>query len=138
MYERAEANDDTAWKLYQLETQALAECRDHMGMVSPKLEAKGFDALSITEKEMVIAQLGGIGLMPIDRKTDIQDKTIIVMLSLFIQNVMACTFFNLLNRLEKLEGALNEKLDGRLNERLGGRLTLHLLAPRGGENGLVQ
>ncbi|MBE5775493.1 MAG: hypothetical protein E7337_16465 [Clostridiales bacterium] len=70
--------------------------------------------------------------------TDIQNKTITVMLSPFIQNVMACTFFNLLNWLEKLEGALNEKLDGRLNERLGGRLTLHLLAPRGGENGLVQ
>lgn len=131
VYEKAEKNSGIAALIEQLETQALTEAKNNVGMLKTDggafLTPDKFDGLSEFDKETVIKVLGNIGLSALS--TEMQTATIIVKLSPVIIKVQACTIFNLLNRIEKLDGAINL---------LKPKWTLELQVPLGGKKGMLQ
>ena len=58
-----------------------------------------------------------------------QNAAIIIRLSPLITKVQACTVFNILNRIEKLDGAITVLIP---------KWTLNLQVPLGGKKGLLQ
>jgi len=98
-----------------LERQAYLEAKANVGMLTPnsgkKLTPDQFEGLHATDKETVIRVLGNAGLVVFN--TDIEKKTITVECSELITKVQACTVFSVLNRLEKLDGALNVLVPGK-------------------------
>ena len=131
VYEKAENDDNIGRLLEQLEEKALVEAKENCGLLTTAqgghITPEQFDALSVSHKEAVIRGLAGIGLADISQ--NMSKATIIVRLSPRIQSVMACTVFDILNRLEKLDGALNVFVP---------KWTLELQAPLGGKKGLMQ
>ncbi len=131
VYEKAEKNSGIAALMEQLEVQALTEAKNNVGMLKTDkgtyLTPDQFDGLSEIDKETVIKVLGNNGLSSLS--TEIQTATIIVKLSPIITKVQACTIFNLLNRIEKLDGAISI---------LKPKWTLELQVPLGGKRGLFQ
>ena len=131
VYEKAENNHNIETLLEQLETQALEEAKNNMGMLKTDtgnvLKPEQFESLSDTDKETVIKVLGNAGLSALN--TDLQTATIIITLSPIITRVQACTVFNILNRIEKLDGAITI---------LKPEWKLKLQVPLGGRKGLFQ
>lgn len=131
VYEKAEKDSDIAALMEQLEAQALTEAKNNVGILKTDkgtyLTPDQFDGLSEIDKETVIKVLSNNGLSYLS--TEIQTATIIVKLSPVITKVQACTIFNLLNRIEKLDGAINT---------LKPKWTLELQVPLGGKKGLFQ
>ncbi len=89
----------------------MGEARLHSGTVDG-IKEKHFDALTAAEREIAIALLGEKGMQSLN--IDREGKKIVVRLSPIFPVVMGCTIFNMLNRLEKLDGALNEMISGKL------------------------
>ena len=131
VYEKAEGNPAIADQLEQLERLALSEARANCGMIQTPsgapLTAGAFDALSDSDKEFVIARLGNAGFG--GGATDIPSATITFTLNPILPRVQACTVFSLLNRLEKLDGAINLIMP---------KATLELRVPLGGKKGMMQ
>ena len=131
VYEKAENNHTIETLLEQLETQALEEAKNNVCMLKTDtgniLKPEQFEILSDTEKETVIKVLGNAGLSAVN--TDLQTATIIFSFSPIITRVQACTVFNLLNRIEKLDGSITI---------LKPKWTLKLQVPLGGKKGLLQ
>ena len=133
VYEKAEADDTAGKMLEQLEDKALSECRAICAAGAIKnvsgeaVTPRQFEDSPDEEKEELICQLARLGLAGLD--TDIASATITVRLSSLIQRTMACTFFDLMNRLENLDGSLNVLIP---------KWTLELQAPLGGKKGLMQ
>lgn len=131
VYEKVENNQGLASLLETLETQALAEAKQNVGMLKTGagnvLKPEQFDSLSDTDKETVIKVLGNAGLDYLN--TDYQTATIIIELSPLITKVQACTIFNVLNRIEKLDGAITI---------VNPKWKLNLRVPLGGKKGLFQ
>ena len=131
VYEKAENNHNIETLLEQLETQALEEAKNNIGMLKTDtgnvLKPEQFESLSDTDKETVIKVLGNAGLSALN--TDLQTATIIITLSPIITRVQACTVFNILNRIEKLDGSITI---------LKPKWTLKLRVPLGGKKGLLQ
>ena len=131
VYEKAEKNSGIAALMEQLEVQALTEAKNNIGMLKTdrdtSLTPDKFDGLSETDKETVIKVLGNGGLSAFS--TELQKATIIVKLSTIITMVQACTIFNLLNRIEKLDGAINI---------INPKWTLELQEPLGGRKGMFK
>lgn len=131
VYEKAEENSGISSLMEQLEIQALAEAKNNVSMLKTDggnfLTPEKFDGLSDIDKETVIKVLGNMGLSA--QSTEMQTATIIVKFSPIIIKVQACTIFNLLNRIEKLDGALSV---------LNPKWTLELQVPLGGKKGLFQ
>ena len=130
VYEKAEENEKISDLLEQLEEKALSEARENCSLLTTAqgehLTSEQFDTLSENTKEIVIRGLAGIGLAGISQ--DMQEATIMIRLSAKIQKVIACTMFDILNRLEKLDGALNVFIP---------KWTLELQVPLGGKKGLI-
>ena len=131
VYERAEA-DPLAVKLFaSLETDALREARQHCGLIrlddDHAMTREEYDALPEARREAVIARLGESGIS--DLSLDVQGAKISVTLAPIVPNITACTIFNLLNRLEKLDGSLDQVAQG--------KVTLALQVPLGGKKGLM-
>ena len=131
VYEKAEEDSGIASLMEQLEAQALTEAKNNVGMLKTdggiSLSSEQFDNLSANDKETVIKILGNAGISALN--TEIQTAAIIVRLSSIITKVQACTIFNLLNRIEKLDGAINI---------LKPKWMLELQVPLGGKKGLLQ
>ena len=131
VYEKAEENSGIASLMEQLEAQALTEAKNNVGMLKTdggiSLSSEQFDNLSANDKETVIKVLGNAGISALN--TEIQTAAIIVRLSSIITKVQACTIFNLLNRIEKLDGSINI---------LKPKWTLELQVPLGRKKGLFQ
>lgn len=131
VYDKASSNDSIEKMLEQLETCALSEAKNNCGLLTTDsgkhISPEQFDELSEIDKETVIKVLSGIGLGSISQ--DIQTATIFIRFTPKIQSVLACTIFNVLNRLEKLDGAINI---------LKPTWTLELQVPLGGKKGLFQ
>lgn len=120
VYEKAERDTFLCRKLNKLEETALREAmnacqsggllsRSNGGKVLSKAE---FDALSAIDKETAIVMLGEIGLASRQGgrpyfETDYSAAIISVRLSSSVVKTKACTLFDILNRLEKLDGAAN-------------------------------
>ncbi len=131
VYDKASSNDSIEKMLEQLETCALSEAKNNCGLLTTDsgkhISPEQFDELSEIDKETVIKVLSGIGLGSISQ--DIQTATIFIRFTPKIQSVLACTIFNVLNRLEKLDGAINI---------LKPTWILELQVPLGGKKGLFQ
>lgn len=129
VYWKAEENEVIGAMLEQLEQEALreAEAAFDSGLIKRNgFSSEIFNELTISEKEFVIVRLANGGVIP--KKIDIASVTITMRLTPIIQQIMACTIFDILNRLEKLDGALNI---------IHPNWTLLLEEPLGGRNGLT-
>ena len=129
VYERAEKDKSAAAMLSELETMALSETVNNCGML--KIDGRPLTrervlALDEYDKEIGIYILAGMGLEEFDPSMD--EPVITVTFSPHIQQVLSCTMFSLLNRIEKLDGAYNEVRFP--------RATLKLQVPLGGKKGL--
>ena len=131
VFEKAKDHPTLAAQLEKLEQLALAEARENCGMIKTSsgeaLTAAQFDELSDSEKEYVITRLGNAGFG--GGSTDIPSATITFTLTPLLPRVQGCTIFSLLNRLEKLDGAINIVMP---------KATLELRVPLGGKKGLMQ
>ena len=131
VYEKAAENAPLLSQLEQLETLALSEAKTHCGALTTKagpLTPERFDRLSAARREEVICALGAQGLAALE--ADPAEAAIHVRFAPFLPSVMGCTIFNLLNRLEKLDGAFHPLC--------GDKATLNLQVPLGGKKGLFQ
>ena len=131
VYEKAEAVEGIADQLRQLEDLALSEARNYCRVSHEKgaaISAEQFDGLGVNDKERLIGLVGGLGLSGLS--ADTKDATIRIKLSPVIQDVMGCTILNILNRLEKLDGAFDVLV--------GGKAKLELQEPLGGRKGIFQ
>lgn len=115
----------------ELEELALSEARRGCTMLEMQdvsfLTPEKFDTLPDVDKERIINLLGRAGITNI--RSDLPNKTIHVELSAIFPQIVGCTMFDLLNRLEKLDGSLSE---------LFGKQTLQIHVPLGGKKGLLQ
>ena len=129
VYDKAEENAAIGKMMEQLEAQALAEAKSNCRLIQANipLTPEKFDGLSDNDKETVIKVLAGAGLESLNQ--DMASATLKIRLSPKIPQVQACTFFDILNRLEKLDGALNVFVP---------KWTLELQVPLGGKKGLFQ
>ena len=130
VYEKAEGKPAIEKALSELEELALQEGRARCGMVNytwGTLTPERYDALSGSDREGILYALGNLGLAKIS--TDFSPPTITVTLSPLSPLVLGCTMFSILNRLEKLDGSLNE---------LFPNVTLLVQAPLGGKKGLFR
>ncbi len=131
VYEKAESDESIGQMLEQLEIDALKEAKDNVSLLTTdfgnQLSSEQFDTLSEIDKETVIKALSGMGLGYFN--TDLQAALIQIRFTSKIQKVMACTIFNIVNRIEKLDGAINM---------LHPKWTLELQVPMGGKKGLFQ
>ena len=127
VYDKAEENDSIGSQLEQLEEKALAEARACSPAIRTEqgpLTPEQFDALSESGKENVIWMLSNHGLAKLGMSRE--DLTITMEFSPVIQDVLACTMFNVINRLEKLDGTFMDKV------------TLEFKVPLGGKKGFFQ
>ena len=131
VYEKALAGEGTAGALEELEEQALSEARACCGALKTKggpLTPEEFDRFTPVQREEAICLLGGLGLSEL--KADPAEGAITVRFSPVIQSVLGCTVFQLLNRLEKLDGGFHLLVSDRAK--------LNLLVPLGGKKGLFR
>jgi len=134
IYEKAEENENIGKLLEQLEDKALEECMAAVAeggllatQVGAVLTPEQFHAMSEVDRETAVKMLaekgfGGIG-------QDLGEGVLTVRLSPAINHTQACTIFEVLNRLEKLDGTINC---------LKPKWTLKLQVPLGGRKGLFQ
>lgn len=127
VYEKAEGNPILNNWLDQLEEKALEEARKIFIAASGGQPQTGFDDLLPGLKSRTIVRTAQQGLSVFN--VDIQNKKIIVELSPGIQGALGCTFFDILNRIEKLDGSLNELI---------GDFEMEVQAPLGGKKGLTE
>lgn len=131
VYEKAESDPSIGAQLEQLEQKALDEAKENcflVGMpsgtgVTPEM----FEAMPAAGREKIIRILGRAGLSSISQKAE--TALIVIRLSPVIQSVLACTVFDILNRFEKLDGAITL---------LKPKWTLELQVPLGGKKSLMQ
>ena len=127
-YEKAEEDANIARLLEKLEAQALTEARTHGGLIMQGFTASMFDGLVDEDKESMIAALGRrIGLGGFE--TEISNARIVVRLTAQSPAVQACTFLDIIDRIENLDGSLNVLIP---------KWQLEIQAPLGGKKGLVQ
>ena len=134
VYDRGESDESIGKMLEKLETQAIEEAKASCvsgglinASVNPNLTKEQLSAAYDSNKEGVIQALSQLGLASL--VPDLPSGSIRVTFTPLIQLVLASTMFDLLNRLEKLDGALNV---------LKPNWTLVLEVPLGGRKGLVQ
>lgn len=130
VYEKAEGDTGIGTLMEELETLALSEAHDHCGLLRTEkgpVTAEQFEAMSGSERETVLYLLSGIGLA--DIALDYKAAKITLKLSPMIQNVMGCTMFSILNRLEKLDGSFSVRCP---------KATLEIQLPLGGKKGLMK
>lgn len=129
VYEKAEANENIASLLSELEEMAQREVEQNYGMISingQSLTKEKFFDMSDTNKEKIMCLLSQVGLEEFN--PSMTEPVIKVILSPHIQKVLGCTMFSILNRLEKLDGAYNEMKFK--------KATLEIFVPLGGQKGL--
>lgn len=130
VYDRAAENEAAANILYNLEVGALGEAKANYWMVRPQdssHSAERYDALPEYVKEQTIAALGMEGLTRF--YATVTKPEIVVQLSPLVQKLRCCTAFSILNRLEKLDGAINTIFP---------KVTLKIQVPLGCKHGLAQ
>lgn len=131
VYEKAQNDEQIGSMLELLEEKALAEAHDNCDLLTiggKAVSPEAFDSFSDYDKEAIIGVMSGAGLKNFN--ADISAGTITVQCSHLFARLMACTIFNILNRLEKLDGGLNLLFDK--------EWTMVIQLPIGGKRGLIQ
>lgn len=130
VYEKAERNPGIAALLSELETMALNDTEESCGLLvldNQPLTRESVRTLSQDDLETLMVILGQMGLESF--VPSMKDGSITVTLSPRIQQVLGCTLFSILNRLEKLDGAFNVRFPN---------AKLELRVPLGGKKGLMK
>lgn len=131
VYDKAESNERIGKLLEELETLALSEARNNCGLLTTDaggcITSEQFESLSDVDKETVIKVLSNMGLASLN--PDINSGVLYLRFTPKIQKVLGCTIFNVLNRIEKLDGSINL---------LSPKWTLEFQVPLGGKKGLFQ
>ena len=136
VYEKIENKKEIFDNWVQLETAAIEEAKNNCGeggllaaMVGNILSPAQYDDLSDIDKQTSIKILGqqGIAALNIDRS----NAYIRIEMTNKINLVKACTIFEILNRLEKIDGTQTMGTDKE-------KWTLELCVPLGGKKGLIQ
>ena len=108
VFEKANDNEMMHLMIEELKTNALSEAREHCNYLkigNNPVSQEQFDNFSAGEKADVICMLGSIGIVEFIPNS-IEGK-INIKCSPYIQNVLSCTMFVILNKLENLDGAIN-------------------------------
>lgn len=131
VYDKAASNEQTGKLLEELEALALSEAKNNCGLLTNdaggRMTPEQFESLSDVDKETVIKVLSNMGLASL--KPDINSGVFYLRFTPKIQKVLGCAIFNVLNRIEKLDGSINI---------LRPKWTLELQVPLGGKKGLFQ
>lgn len=128
VYEKAEKKESIGAILAEIEEMALREAEENCGLLNingQRITREMFKAMTNSEKEQVMYNLAGIGLESLYFTND--SPIITIRLSAYIQSVLGCTMFSILNRLEKLDGAFNV---------FHPEATLEIIVPLGAKKGL--
>ncbi len=130
VYNKANNDDNIAAILSELEDMALKEAEENCGMLrmgETPITREMFLKMNDRDKETVMYCLAGFGLQ--EFIPSMTEGKITVTFTPYIQSVLGCTMFSLLNRLEKLDGAFNVRFPN---------ATLELRVPLGARKGLVK
>lgn len=136
VYEKIENKKEIFDNWVQLEMAAIEEAKNNCGeggllaaMVGNILSPAQYDDLSDIDKQTSIKILGqqGLSALNIDRS----NAYIRIEMTNKINLVKACTIFEILNRLEKIDGTQTMGTDKE-------KWTLELCVPLGGKKGLMQ
>ena len=131
VYDKAESNERIGKLLEELETLALSEAKNNCGLLTTDtgghITPEQFESLCDVDKETVIKVLSNMGIASFT--PDINAGVLYLRFTSRIQKVLGCTIFNVLNRIEKLDGSINI---------LHPKWTLELQVPSGGKKGLFQ
>ena len=131
VYEKGEQNDNIGSLLSELEQMALREAEESCGLLSMNgkpITREMVLNMSEKDKEIIMYHLSGAGLMEFN--PSMSEPKIIVKFSPQIQNVLGCTLFSVLNRIEKIDGAYNVVRFP--------KATLELQLPLGGRKGMIK
>ena len=131
VYERAEQNESIGVLLSELEQMALTEAEESCGFLSMNgkpITREMVLGMSEHNKETVMYYLSGVGL--VEFNPSMSEPIIVVKFSPHIQNVLGCTLFSVLNRIEKIDGAYNVVRFP--------KATLELQFPLGGRKGILK
>lgn len=130
VYDKAEENASIGAILEELETMALKEAEENCGMLKlggKPITREAFLKMNAQDQEAVMHYLSRVGLQ--EFTPSVKEGKIIVTFTPYIQRVLGCTMFSVLNRLEKLDGAFNM---------LFPKATLELRVPLGAKKGMMK
>ncbi len=114
----------------ELEQMALKEAEESCGFLAMNdkpITREMVMAMSEQDKEMIMYHLSGVGLRGFN--ASMIEPKITVMFGAKINQVLGCTMFSLLNRLEKIDGAYNVRFP---------KATLELQIPLGSRSGMFK
>lgn len=130
VFEKANDNEMINSMIEELKVNSLSEAREYCNYLmigDVPLSKEQFGCFSAGQKADVICMLGSIGIehfLPNSREGKINIK-----FSTHIQNVLSCTMFVILNKLENLDGAINV---------FSPEVKITVQAPLGGKKGLTK
>lgn len=130
VYDKANENENIAATLMELETMAFQEAEENCGILKMgdnPITREMFLQMNEQDKEMVMYYLSGAGLQ--EFVPSMTEGKITVTFTPYIQRVLGCTMFSVLNRLEKLDGAFNVMFP---------KATLELRVPLGAKKGMMK
>ena len=130
VYDKANEDKNIAAALMELETMALQEAEENCGMLKmgdKPITREMFIEMSEEDKEIMMYYLSRAGLQ--EFIPSVTDGKITVTFTPYIQRVLGCTMFSVLNRLEKLDGAFNVRFP---------QATLELRIPLGAKKGIMK
>ena len=131
VYEKAEQDDNIGNLLCELEEMALSEAENSCGLLlkdSKPITKEMVSAMSERDKERLMYHLSRVGLLEFN--PSMNEPVITVKFSPQFKNVLGCTMFSLLNRIEKIDGAYNVVRFP--------KATLELQMPLGGRKGMFK
>ena len=130
VYDKANEDENIAVALMELETMALREAEESCGLLKmgdKPITREMILEMSEEDKEIVMYYLSSAGLQ--EFVPSITEAKITVTFTPHIQQVLGCTMFSVLNRLEKLDGAFNVRFP---------QATLELRIPLGARKGMMK
>ena len=130
VYDKANEDENIAVALMELETMALREAEESCGLLKmgdKPITREMILEMSEEDKEIVMYYLSSAGLQ--EFVPSITEAKITVTFTPHIQQVLGCTMFSVLNRLEKLDGAFNVRFP---------QAKLELRIPLGARKGMMK
>ena len=130
VFEKAQNDEMINSMIEELKVNALSEAREHCNYLKigdTPVSKEQFDNFTAGEKADAICILGSVGISEF-LPNSIGGK-INIKFSPYIQNVLSCTMFVILNKLENLDGAINV---------FSPEVKITVQAPLGGKKGLTK
>ncbi len=131
VYEKAEKDENIGNLLSELEEMALSEAENSCGLLSndkKPITKEMVSAMSERDKEIFMYHLSCVGIL--EFSPHMNEPKIIVKFSPQFKNVLGCTMFSLLNRIEKIDGTYNVVCFP--------NATLEMQLPLGGRKGMFK